>query len=174
LNGVAVMEIGIDDFIEPDPEVPHKRRGCALGMTKAELAERLSARVGEDMRLRKDFGAAFGFGLEDVRFYCPANMRRTRSGLFAERPMALAAERLSVHPVHGDFGPPGLTLQAYEEDVLEKAADVRAALQRGRLGLRGTLHVRVLPSSWCWGRMFSPGLFAVGLPEDYPGFFDGD
>lgn len=161
------MRFSYNDFLEPDPPETLPARPRTWGSRTRELPGLLAQVVGEPMAMRGRWGSG-----DEVRVYGPADAIRRRRRLFDDRPLALAATRLSVHPTLSDYGPSGLTLEAYACDVEDWAEEIRQRFQNGLIGQRGHLCARILPSSWSWLRAWSPGLVAVGVAADYPGFFN--
>lgn len=165
------MRFGLHDCIEPEVRYGRSTPGRKWSVTKSKLALLLSERVGQPMRLAHELGPAYCD--EDLRIYRPEWTSSVRLGSAEDRPLAVVAFRLMVHPEHSDYGPPGLALQAHEQNLLEYAEDIRCDLKRGLFGESSPVGVGVLPSSWSWRRVWSPGLVAVARVRDYPALFTG-
>ena len=156
------------DYVDPDMQVAQYP---IRNVTRRSFSMLLSAEVGEPMRLSRALGPAYCD--EDLRIYRPDWTSSVRLGSAEDRPLAVVAFRLMVHPEHSDYGPPGLALRAHEQNLLEYAEGIRCDLQRGLFGESSPVGVRVLPSSWSWRRVWSPGLVAVARVRDYPALFTG-
>ena len=164
------MHFSGHDYIEPDAQIePRSHRGWDL--TRRKFALLLSGQVGEPVRLSRELG--LGFCREDLRIYRPARATPVQLVTDEDRPLAVVALRLMVHPEHSDYGPPGIALRVFERELLQRAEEVRHYLESGLFGPGSPVGVRVLPSFWSWRRAWSPGLVAVGRMRDYPALFEG-